>query len=120
MKNNLLKNFYKILILYSFFFIPRVSAECDFKTGKYINQLSNPKSIKSLNIEIPKSRKYIKNFLEIFTYDKTSSNIRRTFIIPNKLKKKFKANIKVSYDNRLILDVKDKELWEIMRYDSGF
>jgi hypothetical protein len=72
-------------------FIPAfVYAQCDFKTAEYIEGMANPKTIKSIDIEIPKSSKYARNVFKILIT--TSKNI------PNKLKKKFKARVIVTYD----------------------
>ena len=35
-------------------------------TSSFINELSVPKNIKSIEIETPKSTNYYKNFLELF------------------------------------------------------
>ena len=82
------------LIKYLFFILfllssAKVNAECDFKTGEFIDQLSDSKSIKSLIINIPKSRRYVKNQLNILT--SASKNI------PPSLRKKHKADILIKY-----------------------
>jgi hypothetical protein len=64
-------------------------AECDFKTGYYIEQLQDSSSIQKIEIVVPKSAKYAKNFLKILTSGGQN-------ILP-KLRKKFKADIIVSY-----------------------
>ena len=40
-------------------------AECDFKTGYYVKQLQDSSSIQKIEIVVPKSAKYAKNFLKI-------------------------------------------------------
>ena len=65
-------------------------AECNFRTADYLASLANPKSINSIEVEIPKSSKFARNQVKIFTSE--SHNI------PKKLKKKFKAKILVNYD----------------------
>jgi hypothetical protein len=65
-------------------------AECDFRTADYLTSLATPKSIKSIDIEISKSSKFARNQFKILT--SKSKNI------PNKLKKKFRAEILVNYD----------------------
>ena len=67
----------------------KVNAECNFKTGEFIDQLSDSKSIKSLVINIPKSKRYARNQLKILT--SASKNI------PPSLRKKYKADILVKY-----------------------
>jgi len=72
------------------FIIPNVlSAYCSFRTGNYIQELANPKFLESIEINIPKSAKFSKNFLKIITVP--------TQNIPPELKKKFKAVITVKY-----------------------
>ena len=67
----------------------KVNAECNFKTGEFIDQLSDSKSIESLKINIPKSRKYAKNQIRIIT--SASKNI------PPSMRKKYKADILINY-----------------------
>jgi hypothetical protein len=66
------------------------SANCDFKTGEYIKELSNPAAISLIEIEVPQSAKFAKNFLKTI--------LSRTPTIPAKLKRRFKAEITVHYD----------------------
>ena len=65
-------------------------AECNFRSADYLASLAAPKSIKSIDVEIPKSSKFARNQLKILT--SKSDNI------PNKLKKNFEAEIIVNYD----------------------
>lgn len=65
-------------------------AECNFRTSDYAKEMMSPDAIKSINIEVPKSSKFVRNQFKIFTLN--SNNI------PSKLRKKFKANITVNYD----------------------
>ncbi|MDC1412251.1 hypothetical protein N8370_05925 [Amylibacter sp.] len=62
---------------------------CDFKTGKYTEELLNPVYIQNIQINVPKSAKYAKNLSKVF-----SSKSRN---IPPELKKKFKANVVINY-----------------------
>ena len=62
---------------------------CDFKTGKYTEELLNPIYIQDIQINVPKSAKYAKNLIKVFS--SKSQNI------PPKLKKKFKADVIVNY-----------------------
>ena len=78
--------FFLILILVS----SAGYTECNFQTGKYINELGNPKYIRSINIDVPKSGKFNRNFAKILT--SKSKNI------PPKLKKSFKSILTVYYD----------------------
>jgi hypothetical protein len=64
-------------------------AECDFKTADYLASFA-PNSIKSIDIEIPKSSKFVRNQLKILT--SKSRNI------PDEFKKKFKAKVLVNYE----------------------
>ena len=65
-------------------------AECNFRSADYLASLATPKSIKSIDIEISKSSKFARSQFKILTSE--SKNI------PNKLKKKFKAEVIVNYD----------------------
>ncbi len=64
-------------------------ANCDFKSGRYIEELLNSSSVHKIKINVPKSAKYAKNLFEIF--HSKEENIR-----PD-LKKRFKAEITVIY-----------------------
>ena len=64
-------------------------ADCDFKTGNYIEELKNPANVKSIQIVVPKSGKYFRNALRVIS--SKSKNI------PTSLKRKFKAKVTVSY-----------------------
>lgn len=66
-----------------------VNAECNFKSGNYVEELANPKHIQNIIITVPKSSNYVKNFLRIITVP--------TQNIPPELKIKFKAFITVNY-----------------------
>lgn len=66
------------------------TAECSFKTGSYSEELFNPKFIDKIEIEVPKSSKFSKNLFKIL-----SSNSQN---IDPKYKKRFGANIIVSYN----------------------
>lgn len=81
----------KLLFLALFLFSSKVLAECDFKTGKYTENKLGPKNINEIKITIPKSGSYAKNIIESSIYGDTYG------IIPKHLKKKFRAQIKVSY-----------------------
>ena len=82
--------FRTFFISLSFFFIySHALADCNFKTGKYIEELSNPTNIKKIEIIIPKSSAYNKNILKIYASKRNSIN-------PN-LKKKFRAKLIVHY-----------------------
>ena len=64
-------------------------ADCNFKTGQYISQLKDPNNIQLIEINVHKSAKYEKNRAKII--------LSSTNNIPPHLKKKFKANISVTY-----------------------
>ena len=64
-------------------------AKCNFLTSDYIDVLSKPKSISSIDIEVAKSSKYYQNAFRVIT--------SRSQNIPEKLKKRFKANLRVNY-----------------------
>ena len=91
MKVNFSKKFilYFILFFFNWTFPEKILASCNFKTGEYIDQLSLPNSIRSIDIKLNKPRKYAINAFEIL-----SSKLSN---IDAKYKKKFKAFIKVNY-----------------------
>ena len=64
-------------------------AECDFKTGNYIDELGNPKNINKITITVPKNSKWQKNAFNIL--------MSPTNNIPIKLKKKFIAKFDIDY-----------------------
>ena len=67
-------------------------AKCNFNTIDYIDEINNPKNIKLIKIDTPKSQRYVRNFLQTY-----SSVIEGGFILP-KYKKRFFAKINVIYD----------------------
>jgi len=84
----------KILCSLTPLFIFLISASqaysaCDFKTGEYIEKLQNPVNIQNIQINVPKSAKYAKNVIKVFS--SSSFNILPDF------KKSFKAEIDVNY-----------------------
>ena len=81
----------KYLLLILFLIISELAlSECNFPSGKYIEELSDPENISLIEIEIPKSSKYFKNVIKIITSN--SENISPNF------KKKFFASIRVHYN----------------------
>jgi len=81
-----MKRFLLVLFL---FLTNEAIAKCDFKTGDYINELSNPKYLSLIEINIPKSSNFTRNAFKIITLKSDS--------IPKELKKKFKASILIHY-----------------------
>lgn len=83
-------NIIKTIIFLTLCFLPNTSlSNCNFKHADYLEELDQPDLIESIDIEIPKSGKYVRNSLKIL--------VNRTKNIPTTLKKKFNANIKVNY-----------------------
>lgn len=78
-----------LLLAVCLFFGQSLTAECNFKTGRYINELREPHNILKIELKVAKSAKYARNAVKIIL-----SNSRN---IPTDLKKKFKANVKVYY-----------------------
>lgn len=79
-----------LILFFIFFCFSNVAyANCNFPTGDHIEGLSNPRFISSIDIEIKKSSKYFKNAF--------STILSRSKNIPPKLKKRFKASVKVNY-----------------------
>ena len=79
------------LVSFLFFLVSTSQAfsACDFKTGKYTEELLNPIYIKNIQINVPKSAKYAKNLIKVFS--------SKSLNIPPELKKKFKANVVINY-----------------------
>lgn len=65
-------------------------ATCDFTTADYLTELNDPKSIKKIEVKVPKSAKFSRNFTKIL--------ISKSKNIPPNLKKNFKAIVTVQYD----------------------
>jgi len=78
-----------LIFLFCLVFALPVHAECTFRTGEYIEELSKPQNIKHINIEVAKSAKYARNLLKVLASKSTN-------ISPD-LKKKFKAKFTVIY-----------------------
>lgn len=72
------------------FLSQNIFSECSFNTSDYIKELNSPSYIKSIDVEIPDSKKWSKNLLKI-TLDKSSN-------INPKYRDMFKSNIIVNYD----------------------
>jgi len=91
-------NIFSFAKLSIFFFIVFISdfiyATCNFRTGEYVEELLLPNSIKLLEIDIPKSKKFVKNFFDIMTHVSQKDDD----LIPVELKKYFKANISIYYE----------------------
>ncbi|MDB4112486.1 hypothetical protein N9556_00470 [bacterium] len=66
-----------------------VSADCNFNTSNYLQELSELKSIKKIEIHIPKHKKWTKNLMKATFKDGP---------ILEKYKKKFEANIRTYYE----------------------
>ena len=64
-------------------------SDCNFRHADYINELRSPSSIESIEIIVPKSANFAKNFLKIIS--------SHTINIPPSLKKNFSAKISVHY-----------------------
>ena len=70
-------------------FASHAIAQCNFSSGNYIDELTKPSDILSINIRIPESAKFAQNNFKIIT-----SNSKN---IPPKLKKKFSAEVTIKY-----------------------
>jgi len=97
---------YKLFLLKMTFLLTLISsvaeANCNFVSANYLTDLNSPNAIRSINIQIPKSGKFNKNFAKIVV-----SNSKN---IPPKLKKKFKANVTVNYNfGRCVYKAKVKQ-----------
>ncbi len=67
-------------------------AKCNFNTSEYLDKIKNPKNIKLIEIETPKSQSYVKNFLQTYSY------VLEKGFISSKYKKRYFAKINVIYD----------------------
>jgi len=84
------KKFLLLIYLLGLYLFPQsASANCNFKTGNYINHINNPKSIELIDIKIPNSKAYNLNMIKIL--------LSESINIPPILRKKFSAIIKVKY-----------------------
>ena len=79
----------KFLLLLVGFFPFALSSSCNFNSADYIQLIDKPSSIQLIEIVVPKSAKFNRNFAKIIVSD--SANISP------ELKKKFKAVITVRY-----------------------
>ena len=78
-----------IIIIFAFS-LKNVLANCDFKQFEHLNELRDPSSLKSINIDVNKKRKFYKNFARII--------VSKSKNIPPKLKKDFNAKVTVNYN----------------------
>tara|TARA_Y100000768_G_scaffold62372_1_gene42588 strand:+ start:5995 stop:8184 length:2190 start_codon:yes stop_codon:yes gene_type:complete len=76
-------------LITSIFFSSQAQSTCNFQTGEFTEEMSDPSQILRIEIDIPKSSKYATNAIKTITSKSTN--------IPPKLKKNFKANILVHY-----------------------
>lgn len=80
----------RLLIIISLLILASpANAGCSFKTSDFIHELRQPDNIEEIEIEVPKSGKFVRNALKILTSQ--SENI------PPKLKRRYQANIRVHY-----------------------
>ena len=78
------------LSLFLIFITTGLSANCNFITGNFLDKLHSPDKIIELNIDIKKSRKWAKNYLEII--------LNNSDTIQKKNRKKFDAHLTVKYN----------------------
>ena len=79
-----------IIVLFFSQTVLLASEKCNFKSGNYAKELSNPKNIKKIEIVTPNSAKYSKNIFKIITSSKLGN-------IPDNLKERIKANLRINY-----------------------
>lgn len=80
----------KYLLLFMLAFVSEANSTCNFPTGNYIHEMSDPSQIQLIKVNVPNSSKYAQN---IFRTIKVKSRN-----IPAKLKKSFRANLFVYYN----------------------
>jgi hypothetical protein len=66
------------------------NASCNFVSADYLSEIGSPKSIKTIQIDVPKSAKFNRNFAKIL--------VSRSKNIPKNLKKYFRATVVVNFD----------------------
>lgn len=66
------------------------NASCNFVKADYLSEIGSPKSIKTIQIDVPKSAKFNRNFAKIL--------VSKSKNIPKKLKKYFRATVTVNFD----------------------
>ena len=66
-----------------------VNASCNFISANFVTELSDPSYIKEIQVEVPKSAKFNRNFVKTL--------LAKSENIPPNLRKKFKARINVIY-----------------------
>lgn len=79
----------RLLLIFLLVFVSEAHSKCNFLTGNYIKEISDPSQILSIKIDIPKNSDYAKNIMRII--------VSKSEIIPSKLRKNFKANLSVHY-----------------------
>ena len=80
----------KLFLLAIFgFMTTSASADCNFVHAEYLTEIDDPKSIKSIEIEVPKSAKYSRNLVKIM--------VSKSENIPPELKKNFRAIVTINY-----------------------
>lgn len=93
----------------------KISASCDFITAEYLTELNEPSTIKKIEVRVPKSAKFSRNFTKIL--------ISKSKNIPPNLKKNFKAIVIVEYDFgscRYQAKVKQNGDWkDHIRFEEG-
>jgi hypothetical protein len=87
---NLKNTFFYLLLLFAFNINANNLGNCDFSTGKYLDELSSLDSINSIEININNYRKWTTNTLEAF--------ISRNSSITSEYKKRFLGTVSVNYD----------------------
>jgi hypothetical protein len=80
---------HKIFMAFSLIIVFDVSASCNFISANFLDELSDPSYIKEIQVEVPKSAKFNRNFVKIL--------LSKSENIPPNLRKKFKAKINVVY-----------------------
>ncbi len=83
------KKYLIFIITYLFLFTDKVNANCNFKTADYIEELELTSIIKEIGIEIPDSRKFVKNSMKILLEDSLTIN--------PKFRKKYDSTLNVKY-----------------------
>ena len=80
----------KIVFVCGLLFSSASYALCDFNSGQFVSELEDPGRIRAINVDVPKSAKFSRNFAKIL--------VSKSENIPPDLKKKYRAKISVEYD----------------------
>lgn len=68
-----------------------IDAQCNFKTSQYLSEIGRANSIRNIEINVPKSAKYMRNIFKTLVSEYSS------LPIPSNLKNNYRAELKINY-----------------------